>query len=78
MTPCRFQNNAKNLGFLQNLEAASRVNGNGGPSKFGKSNMPAGKADIPAGSKLTLPLWLSSTLAQRDIVEINKPEYLTP
>jgi hypothetical protein len=78
MVPCRFQHEAKNLGFLQSLEAASRTQGASGPGKFGKSNMPHVKADIPAGTKVTLPFWLSSSLAQRDICEIEKPEYLTP
>ena len=34
-------------------------------------------ATIKKGSKLELPLWLSIALAQRDIVEIRTPQYLT-
>ena len=34
-------------------------------------------ATVKKESKLELPLWLSIVLAQRDIVEIRTPQYLT-
>ena len=78
LVPCIFKDNVKNLGFLESLDENSQINGKC-RGRFGKNgNKADDKTDLAAGTKVSLPLWLATSMAQRDLCDLKNPEYLTP
>ena len=65
--PCRFKEDAKNLAWLDLLDA-----GNGK-----KVKRVGNDGTLEANSKVDIPLWLAISLAQRDVVEMKNPLFLS-
>ncbi len=70
--PCTFKHECKGLGYLDQLEAATM---NPQATALRKSKGKFGS--LPANARLDIPLWLAVALAQRDIVELRNPKYLS-
>jgi hypothetical protein len=81
LIPTKFLIEAKALGFLDTVEENIRKKQQKNSTLFLLLNsiidMSKINKSIPINSTLDLPIWLSLALAQRDIVEIKNPKYLS-
>jgi len=72
MVPCTFNVDARGLTYLKQMSNTAAT--------IGQAQAVKAKAVdkvLQAGTKIDLPTWMGVSLAQREIVELNKPLFLT-
>ena len=71
LTPCTFKFEAKGLGYLEQLNHLSTT-----ATTAQRKNAVLQEKDLPAGSKVDVPLWLAVSLAQRELVDLRFPKFM--
>ena len=72
LVPCSFRFEAKGLGYLDQLQNMSQ-----NMSNAQRKQVLQQEKNLPAGAKVDVPVWLAVRLAQRELVELRNPKFMS-